>query len=382
MLTIYRRHLRKCSHRSEGRSYRRCHCPIWVDGFIDGRESRESLRLRDWQKAQEKIRDWEASGETTAEEEPVTVASACAEFLRDARARLLRRPTIYRYRLLLHRLRDFARQQGFRYVCELRLQHLRTFRARWRDRNISAKKNLERLRTFFSFCQDSEWIVQNPARKLKSPVITDPPTLPFSKEQMAAIFAACHNYPDRYNAVRLLALVLLLRYSGLRIRDGVTLRRDRIRNGKLFLYTAKTGTAVWCPLPPFVIDALEAVPQGGEFIFWSGKSKPKSCVGDWQRSLRRLFKLAGILDGHAHRFRDTFAVELLQAGVPLERVSMLLGHKSIKVTEKHYSPWIKARQDQLEADVRRIWQEEEEIPCLPIPSKGTPEVHRPKYKAN
>jgi len=61
-------------------------------------------------------------------------------------------------------------------------------------------------------------------------------------------------------------------------------------------------------------------------------------------------------DGHAHRFRDTFAVGLLQAGVPTDRVSVLLGHSSIKVTEKHYSPWVRARQEQLEADVWRTWQ--------------------------
>jgi integrase len=39
----------------------------------------------------------------------------------------------------------------------------------------------------------------------------------------------------------------------------------------------------------------------------------------------------------------------------MDRVSALLGHSSIKVTEKHYSPWVRARQEQLEADVRRTW---------------------------
>jgi hypothetical protein len=37
----------------------------------------------------------------------------------------------------------------------------------------------------------------------------------------------------------------------------------------------------------------------------------------------------------------------------MERVSVLLGHSSIKVTEKHYSPSVRARQEQLEAGVRR-----------------------------
>lgn len=42
-------------------------------------------------------------------------------------------------------------------------------------------------------------------------------------------------------------------------------------------------------------------------------------------------------------------------GIPLEQVSMLLGHKSVKITEKHYAPWVKARQEQLAANVRKAW---------------------------
>jgi hypothetical protein len=48
-------------------------------------------------------------------------------------------------------------------------------------------------------------------------------------------------------------------------------------------------------------------------------------------------------------FRDTFAVEMMLAGVPIDQVSILLGHASVKkITEKHYSPWVKARQFELQ----------------------------------
>ena len=99
----------------------------------------------------------------------------------------------------------------------------------------------------------------------------------------------------------------------------------------------KTGTVVWLPLPPAVIEALSAIPSAGKYYFWTGEGKAKSCASSYQRALHRLFVLAGVTDAHPHRFRDTFAVECLLSGVPLERVSILLGYSSIRVTEKHYS---------------------------------------------
>ena len=79
-------------------------------------------------------------------------------------------------------------------------------------------------------------------------------------------------------------------------------------------------------------------------------------VGNYQRAFKKLYKIAEVKNGHAHTWRDTFATELLLAGVPLEQVSVLLGHQSIKVAERHYSPWVKARQEQLEVAVRSTFE--------------------------
>jgi site-specific recombinase XerD len=93
-----------------------------------------------------------------------------------------------------------------------------------------------------------------------------------------------------------------------------------------------------------------------ECFFWSGESKKASATGDWHRAPKGVFKEAGIPDAHAHRFRDAFPVGLLQAAVPMERVSVLLGRSSIKVTEKQYSPWVRVRLQPLEAEVGGSWE--------------------------
>lgn len=119
--------------------------------------------------------------------------------------------------------------------------------------------------------------------------------------------------------------------------------------------------------------ALEATPKVNEkYFFWSGVGKLDSAVRSWQTRLRKLFELANIPGGHAHRFRDTFAVELLLTGVSIEHVSILLGHQSVRITEKHYSPWVRARQEQLESDLENAWRRD---PLVLFETKGTPEVH-------
>jgi integrase/recombinase XerD len=261
--------------------------------------------------------------------------------------------------------RDFARRNAFaaarriEFLQELDVDALTTFRAQWKCGPLTASKTLERLRSFLGFALERKWISENPARKLKAPKIQDRPTLPYTQDEMVRILAALDVYAQSAgarNAQRLRAFVLLLRYSGMRIGDVTTLRVDRVIENKLLVYTAKTGTPVHCILPDFVVRALAASPRSSSgYYFQTGQASAHTATGKWQFRLRRLFDLAKIPTGHAHRFRDTFAVELLLAGVPIERVSVLLGHKSVRITEKHYSPWCKSRQDQLEQDLAKAW---------------------------
>ena len=251
---------------------------------------------------------------------------------------------------------------GIQSLKDFDLEALEAFQAEGTQGALTRVKKLGQIRAFFSFAFERGRIDANPARLLRGPKVRPRPTLPFTPEEMAAILSAIDRYPDksgkigRANAQRLRSFVLLLRYTGLRIGDAATLSIDRLAGNKILLYTAKTGQPVYCVIPDFVANALENVPRlSDKYFFWTGCSSLHTATGSWQRTLQKLFRLAGLQMGSAHRFRDTFAVELLLAGVSTEEVAVLLGHSNIGITQKHYSPWVHSRQRQLEASLERAW---------------------------
>jgi integrase len=371
MLRIYRRHATHCPYRSERN--RRCKCPIYVEGTL-GRESiRRSLDQTSWAAATELVTAWTASGKIgLVKQETPSIADAVKKFFLDAEARQLQPATIRKHKVLLEqRLLPWCAAKGLRDLRQLTVDALREFRAAYdrkratdtkKDSALSAYKNLERLRSFLGFCHQSGWIGTNPAKALK------PPKLPerslkvkvFSDEDQAKILAAIDAYPPfnvygHDNRARVKALVLTLRYSGMRIGDVVGLRTTDLKHDKLFLNTQKSGSKIYVPLPKVAVDALKALQRDDSpHFFWTGNGLRKSAVADWQRAIRRLFAIADVR-GHPHMFRHTFATDLLARGIPIEDVSVLLGHKSVRITEAYYSHWIKARRDRLEERVRGLW---------------------------
>jgi integrase len=89
-----------------------------------------------------------------------------------------------------------------------------------------------------------------------------------------------------------------------------------------------------------------------DYFFWTGESTGPAAASLWRKRISDVFTDAKIVNGHTHRFRDTFAVALLENGNSIETVSRLLGHTSIKITERHYNPWVKSRQVALDAAVQ------------------------------
>jgi len=369
---------------------KKCNCKFWVDGVIGGREVRLSIGTRDSKKANEKVHEWEAKDRVIERGAAVTLADAWTSLLADLEARKLSHQTVRKYKLLRRQMKAYGEERGFKMLAQCDLDVLSKFRATWKDGPRTAGKKLERLRACFRFAHDRQWVESNPATRIKLPKVSIRPTMPLTHDEMVKILTACDGLQistpieGKLNAHRLKTLVVLMRYTGMRVSDAVTLTTDRLDGKRLFLYTQKTGVPVYTVLPDSVLDALEATPRITDTrYFWSGQGKRESVICHWQMRLKKVFDLAKVSKGEgnaiSHRFRDTFAVELLFAGVPIERVSILLGHQSVRVTERHYNPWVRSRQEQLEADVASAWKLD---PVLNQKIIGTNRVHLANGKPN
>jgi integrase/recombinase XerD len=368
MLSLYRLHTKRCSAGRDrlDRSYRKCGCPIHVEGKCGDEFVRKSLQTSNWQRAQQRLMEAEAraSWEPLPEDKSaqlVTIADAKARFLKDAESgRRLGESTLKKYRLMLKHLEQFAAKKGFLYLKQLNAEALRDFRDSWQLGPRTALKKLERVKAFFRFAVENNWITLNPAKIVRGPAnIRDTHKLPFEPTEMERIIQACHEVRiQNFSNEEVLAFVLLLRYSGLRIGDASMLTINRFKGDDLYLYTQKSGTHVYVPLPPSVMNTIRGIKlRHGKYLFTGPESLRMETVSDlWRRKLGHVFKTAKIPGAHPHRFRHTFAVELLKKSVPMEEVSVLLGHSSVRITEKHYASWVQARQDILKAHVAKTWE--------------------------
>jgi len=144
------------------------------------------------------------------------------------------------------------------------------YRLTWKLAGISARKKIERMRTFFKFCMARGWTEKNPAKDLDVPDASFSPTLPVEDADFEKLVAATARYPKKgicgeKTGERVKAFLLLLRYSGLRIGDVVRLKRKNIQGNKLLIRTAKTKVNVWLPCPSSSLNRCR--PAMGRTIF-------------------------------------------------------------------------------------------------------------------
>ncbi len=369
-ITIFVRHAAGCKY-SGDETARRCNCKKHLRWVHDGRQFRRSARTRSWEQAESERRKLEESFEQgikpteIASDDRKTTERAVELFLLEKKTEGVKAGVLKKYERELARLNSFLEKQSKFFPSEITKELLTEYRATWDDVYPSSATRQQvqaRVRRFLRFCHDAGYLERIP--RLSAIKVDVPPTMPLSTKEYEKLLGSVPKQFSGDKARRVRALIQLMRHSGLAIRDAVTLERSElVHDGKKKLYRVatarqKTGTPVSVPLPPKIAAEILSIQNGHNYFFWNGSGLETSAVTNWQHDLRTLFRSTFGQNTHftPHSLRDTAAVEWLSAGIPLEEVSKLLGHTSVKTTEKSYAPWVVARQDRLDSLVVGTWK--------------------------
>jgi integrase len=323
----------------------------WVDISRNGRE-RRSLKTYNRQVAEQLQKQIELDVLSGGKLHQLTWKEFAAEF-ELALAGQVRDNTKRGYLFTLDKLTDFFEGRRVLFLDEVTPAIVCDFLAdRQRQLHPSRKRTmtdggmrsyLRVLHLIFSFAVERDYIRKNPV-VAKNRNAQPGRTRPFSQEEVTAMLTSPYLADKAY----LRAVVLLFLHTGLRIGDVIELKKADVDGAYLNLVARKNNASLRLPIHTELREALNAheqqqsaKQQQSPYLFTTDTG---CAIVGLDKHLRRLWKACGVAGGHAHRFRDTFAVQLLEKGASLYDVAKLLGIDG-RVVEMHYSPYVKELQE-------------------------------------
>jgi len=152
-----------------------------------------------------------------------------------------------------------------------------------------------------------------------------------TEDEATRLLEECQRSAEHHNPTnrspRLHALAVVALHTGMRRGElcGLVWSRVDFSRGVIQLEKTKAGRRREIPMNRAVYDALSALPKEGERVFPS----------TYRTAFDHAVTGAKIHDFTFHGLRHTFASWLTMKGRPLKEVSELLGHSSVKMTERY-----------------------------------------------
>lgn len=206
--------------------------------------------------------------------------------------------------------------------------------------NSTADTNLRYLRTTFKWLSDESYIYLNPTTsipKIKSKKKLKEPFTDMEIEQLRDYLKISGR--RKIDCLRNTAIFELLLSSGIRVGELHQLnRKDLDFNERSFIVLGKGDKErkvfFNVKAKKALLEYLNAREDNEEALWHSIRSsngEHRLGINAIERLLRSAGKKLGFAV-HPHKFRRTFATNLLRKGVPLEQVQSLLGHENMETT--------------------------------------------------
>jgi site-specific recombinase XerD len=245
-------------------------------------------------------------------------------------------------------LRDVCRYYGDEATCaEITPASVASYHQSMIDRSLAAStmsKHLSALRSYCRWCIAAGMRADDPTLAVVYPRLPDYLPRPLSTDELAALFRVCNGKPgptthQNRRAVwgrNTLALCVFV-YTGARLAEASGLRHRDVDYGRgtVTIREGKGGRTRVVPLHAALRRRLLALPadqrRADAPLICSargGAIRPKSLGHMFERWLPEV----GGPSITAHQLRHTYATLLREAGVDLDTIGELLGHRDPKTT--------------------------------------------------
>jgi integrase len=131
-------------------------------------------------------------------------------------------------------------------------------------------------------------------------------------------------------------IVTVAVHTGMRKGEILGLKWDQVdlEQKIITILDTKNNERKDIPMDETVRTLLQGLERRGEFVFSSAKGKPFNPM-TIHFAFHEAMKQTGISDFRFHDLRHTFASNLVMAGVKIEKVQKLMGHKMLTMTQRY-----------------------------------------------
>jgi len=278
-----------------------------------------------------------------------TINTAIDKFIAHLKALDRSSNTIVAYKGDLEQFEKYLIGEEISSVDGITTEHVNGFKDHLSNKDYTAKtvsRKLNSVKSFFRFLVEEGVIDRDVSRQVKHPKIENDLPRVLKPMEYRALRDICRH--DK----RTLAIVELMLQAGLRISEVANLRMGDISDDiiRVRAYESHEGREI--PLNSAAKEAIEDyLEERGsarkDYLFIT-KTGRQLLVRNIRSIINRYLEKAGLQDVKVNDLRNTFIVEQLSAGVPLDVVADVVGHKRISTTERYLKLVDKESEEEVE----------------------------------
>jgi len=244
--------------------------------------------------------------------------------------------TIVAYRKDISQFIEYLKEKKITQVTSIFPEHIESFKQILKENKYTIKsvcRKLNSIKTFFRFLESENLIEKNPAVSVRHPHYEIAPPRILSKIEYRALRDCVRNNP-RANVI-----VELLLQTGMRIGELARLELEDITDTEIKIrpYESHHGRTI-----PLNSSAKKAIQHWLSFrpktktrnLLVTKNGKPLQ-VRNIRSALNRFFREVGIEKATINSLRHTFIAHQLMAGVSIDFIQKIVGHKRLSTTEKY-----------------------------------------------